>query len=360
MLYLAIDQHARQLTVNLRDEAGDVLLRRQVSTRWERVREFFAWLSRRAEGEGGLMAIVEVCGFNDWLLAMLGQYGCTEIVLVQPEKRSRKKTDYRDANQLGELLWTNRQRLLAGKPVQNIRRVRPPTARDAEDRQLTALRRRIGQLRTRTLNKVQGILRRHNLQQDCPTKTLKTKKARRWLGELALGEIDRLEMDQLLAQWDLWQQQLDQLEEKIRRRQQASDEAIILATIPGAAAYASLALSSRVGEIERFFRGASLANYWGITPGVRNSGEVTDRLGSITKQGSTMARFILGQLVMHVLRHDPVMKAWYQRIKRRRGSKIARVAVMRRLACIIWQMLKHRQPYQVGGPPRKRLVTAGG
>jgi len=48
MLYLAIDQHARQLTVNLRDEAGDVLLWRRVSTRWERVREFFAWLSRRA------------------------------------------------------------------------------------------------------------------------------------------------------------------------------------------------------------------------------------------------------------------------------------------------------------------------
>ncbi len=37
------------------------------------------------------------------------------------------------------------------------------------------------------------------------------------------------------------------------------------------------------------------------------------------------------------------MKEWYQRIKERRGAKIARVAVMRRLATIIWHMLKHNQ-----------------
>jgi len=41
MLYLAIDQHRKQLIVNLRNEEGDVLLRRQVSTQWDKVREFF-------------------------------------------------------------------------------------------------------------------------------------------------------------------------------------------------------------------------------------------------------------------------------------------------------------------------------
>ena len=40
MLYLAIDQHRKQLTVNLRNEHGDVMLKRQVSTEWERVRSF--------------------------------------------------------------------------------------------------------------------------------------------------------------------------------------------------------------------------------------------------------------------------------------------------------------------------------
>ena len=134
-----------------------------------------------------------------------------------------------------------------------------------------------------------------------------------------------------------------------------SPTAAIIATIPGAGAYSSLTLSSRIGSIERFPRPSSLANYWGLTPGCRNSGDVTDRLGSITKQGSATARYILGQLVLHVLRRDGAMRAWYLRIKKRRGSKIARVAVMRRLATILWHMLKHHQAYQVGGPPRQKL-----
>src|SRR3990172_3999767 len=149
MLYLAIDQHRKQLTVNLRDEQGDVVLKRQVSTEWTRVRIFLEEVQTRSLPEGGFVTIVEVCGFNDWLLKLLVEYGCRETVLVQPGKRTKNKTDRRDANALGELLWTNRQRLLAGKKVQNVRRVVPPSEGDSEDRQLTALRQRLGRLRTR-------------------------------------------------------------------------------------------------------------------------------------------------------------------------------------------------------------------
>src|SRR6187549_731663 len=85
MLYLAIDQHAKQLTVNLRDEEGRILLARQVSTRWEKVRTFFSELRQQAAEHGGFIAIVEVCGFNDWLLAMLKEYGCRETVLMQTD-----------------------------------------------------------------------------------------------------------------------------------------------------------------------------------------------------------------------------------------------------------------------------------
>jgi transposase len=354
MLYLGIDQHRKQLTVSVRNEAGDVVLRRQVSTVWERVRAFFERLREQAEVEGGFVAIVEVCGFNPWLLKLLGEYGCRDTVLIQVEKRSKKKTDRRDAHQLSGLLWVNRQRLLAGQKVEGVRRVAPPTERDAEDRQLTALRQRVSQLRTRTINKVKHLLRKHNLEQDQPAKGIGTKKTRKWLAALALGSIDRLEMNLLLEQWKLWDEQLDKLKLEIRRRQANSPTAAVIATIPGCAAYGSLALASRIGVIERFPRPSSLANYWGLTPGCRNSGEVTDRLGSITKQGSAMARFILGQMVLHVLRRDGAMRAWYSGIKKRRGSKIARVAVMRRLATIIWHMIQRHEPYKIARPsPRK-------
>jgi transposase len=125
----------------------------------------------------------------------------------------------------------------------------------------------------------------------------------------------------------------------------------LIATLYGTkAGYAALALSAIIGPVNRFPRPRSLANYFGLTPGCRNSGEVTQRLGSITKQGSKMARFLLSQLSLHVLRRDGWMREWYKRIKRRRGSKIARVAVMRRLATILWQMLTRREPYLAGDP----------
>jgi transposase len=356
MLYLAIDQHRKQLTVNLRNESGDVVLKRQVSTAWPRVRGFLEEVRQASLPEGGFVAIVEVCGLNDWLLKLLAEHGCRETILVQPEKRSKQKTDRRDAGALGELLWVNRQRLLAGKKVQGVRRVQLPTPAEAEDRQLTAWRQRLGQCRTRTINKIKHILRKHNLEQECPTKGLDTIKGRKWLGQLALGAIDRLELDQLQAQWKLWDEQIARLELEIEKRQARNATAAVLATVPGCGAYGSLALAARIGRIERFPRPASLANYWGLTPGCRNSGEATDRLGSITKQGSAMARFILAQVTLHVLRRDAHMRAWYGRIKRRRGSKIARVAVMRRLATIIWQMVKYNQPYVIGGPPRRKLA----
>ena len=158
MLYLGIDQHRKQLTVNLRDEQGTIILRRQVSTTWLKVRAFFAELRERAEAQGGLAAIVEVCGFNDWLLKMLAEYGCRHIVLAQAEHRSKKKTDRRDAHALSELLWTNRGRLASGERLANIRRVQPASPADGADRQLTVLRKRLAQLRTRTLNRIQHLL----------------------------------------------------------------------------------------------------------------------------------------------------------------------------------------------------------
>ena len=70
MLYLGIDQHKRQLTVNLRSEDGSVILKRQVSTEWERCVRFLPILPKGGP-EGGFLAILEVCGMNPWLLAML-------------------------------------------------------------------------------------------------------------------------------------------------------------------------------------------------------------------------------------------------------------------------------------------------
>jgi transposase len=346
MFYLGIDQHARQITISLRDESGDVVQARQVSTQPEKVHAFFQQLTReRLHESESFVAVLEVCGFNDWLIRLLREYRCHKVILIQPDDRKKCKTDRRDAAALSELLWANRDRLLQGKPVRGLRQIEIASGTDQENRRLTRLRQEAGQARTRLVNKVRHIVRRHNLQWQMPTKRFPTKAGIAWLKPLALPEIDRLEMNHLLADIEQAQQRVKELEQVIAQRCGVSAEAVLLSSMPGVSYFTATSLACRVGRVERFPRARSLANYWGLTPGCRNSGENTQRLGNITKAGSGMARWLLAQVTIKVLRKDARLREWFKRIKRRRGATIARVAVMRKLATIIWHMLSRRKTY---------------
>lgn len=354
MLYIGIDQHSKQITVCVRNQEGDAILRRQVSTRPEKIATFFEQI---VQLDAQFMAILECCGFNDWLIQELRKYNCQEIVLIHPEKPSKKKTDRRDARKLCDLLWLNRERLAAGQTVHGLRRVYIATQQEQEDRQLTALRKHLAQRLTRATNKIHRILHRHNLMWQYPTKVFKTKTGMAWLETVQLPEMDRFEVDMLLQEWKSLEEQIAQVNAKIVERASRTDPECplnstqILMTAPGVSHYSGLGLSSRIGPIKRFPRPRSLANYFGLTPGSRNSGESQRRPGSITKEGSKFARFLLGQLVIQFLKQDPKMRDWYRRIKLRRGSKIAQVAVMRRITTIFWHMLTYREPYSIGAPP---------
>jgi transposase len=346
MLYLGIDQHARQITISLRDQSGDVLQARQVSTQPERINAFFQQFTRERLRNGeSFVAVLEICGFNDWLVRLLQDYRCHKVIMIQPDDRKKRKTDRRDAAALSELLWVNRDRLVHGRPVRGLRQVDIASSTDQENRRLTTLRKEARQARTRVINKIRHILRRHNMQWEMPTKTFPTKPAIAWLKKLALPVIDRLEMDYLLADLEHVEQRFAALEKVIAERCGTSEEAVLLSSMPGVGRFTATALACRVGRVERFPRAHSLANYWGLTPGCRNSGENNQRLGSITKAGSAMARWLLAQVAHQALRKDARLREWFKRIKRRRGATIARVAVMRKLATIIWHILSKKKTY---------------
>jgi transposase len=310
-------------------------------------------VQQQADGdEDAYVAILEVCGFHDWLVKRLKEdERCHEVIVIQPRRRSRKKTDRRDANGLSELLWVNRARLLQGDRVQGVRRIQLPSEQQKQDRELTQMRNMLVRNRTQTLNRIHNILRRHNLEWDRPTKTFQTKRVRQWLRTLELGDVERVILDQLLVQWDLWDQQIAQLNDQIKIRFAKNEDAQLLSTIHGVSQFMALAIACRIGPIQRFPRGRSLANFFGLTPSSNSSGDA-QRRGSITKEGNRMVRFLLGQLVVHQLRRDGDLRKWYQQIKRRRGSRIARVAVMRRLTVILWHMLKKREAWKPGSRPQ--------
>jgi hypothetical protein len=73
-----------------------MMLKRQVSTQWDRVRAFLGNIAENGRSEGGLQAILGVGGMNPWLLKMLQEHGCRETAVNQRTERSKQKTDRRD------------------------------------------------------------------------------------------------------------------------------------------------------------------------------------------------------------------------------------------------------------------------
>jgi len=346
MLYLSIDQHKHHLTINIRNEHGEVIQKGQVSTTHADIDDFFVTFAKKARKHRGYMAIVEVCGFNDWLLEKLKKTRCSEIVVVQPDNSAVNKTDKRDANALGELLWNNRKRLQGGQRPNGIRRVFPPDPADAQVRQLANFRQYLVKQRTKTINKIKGIINKHNMAQDAPTEDYSTKKFKKWIDHVPLPVVDRIEVNMNIQSWELHDKQILEVEaELVKRSEVRMADVVRLKTLPGISAMGAITLLSRIGDIKRFKNPDSLANYFGLTPGCHNTGG-KHRVGGITKRGNAIARHVLNFAVIHIIRKDPLMKAWHKKIKSKKGTKTAKVAVMRKLATIIWHMLRWEKPYQ--------------
>lgn len=123
------------------------------------------------------------------------------------------------------------------------------------------------------------------------------------------------ELDLLLTQWELVEEQLTLVNADIAERVVEQPRVLNLMTISGCGAFTALAIASRVGRIDRFRSGRSLTNFFGLTLTCSSSGESGDRLRHISKQGSSIVRFLLGQLVTRVLRDDTLLRRWCNGIK---------------------------------------------
>src|SRR5207253_919192 len=100
-----------------------------------------------------------------------------------------------------------------------------------------------------------------------------------------------------------------------------------------------------LGDPQRFTNSKALASYGGIIPREYSSGG-HQRLGGVTKQGSSLLRFHWGEAGAHAARHDPELKRFYHRKLVHKGLGKARVAVARKLGIRLWIMLRDEIDYQ--------------
>lgn len=110
-------------------------------------------------------------------------------------------------------------------------------------------------------------------------------------------------------------------------------------THPGVGPVTALATEVFLGDPQRFTDGKALVSYAGIILQEYSSGR-QQRLGGVTKQGSPLLCFLLGEAGVHAARRDPGLKCFYRRKLLQKGPGKARVAVARKLGIRLWIMLR--------------------
>jgi transposase len=98
---------------------------------------------------------------------------------------------------------------------------------------------------------------------------------------------------------------------------------------------------AEIGDIARFPNARKLASWAGLTPTVRGS-DLSVRHGHISKQGSAWLRWVLNQAAQTAKR-SPEFSAAYAAISKRRGKKIATIAIARKLLTRAYHLLAAAQ-----------------
>jgi len=117
-----------------------------------------------------------------------------------------------------------------------------------------------------------------------------------------------------------------------------------LTTIPGIGPFIAIVLVLELGDIHRFASAKHVASYVGLTPRVRGSAGWV-RAGHITKEGNRLLRWVLVLAATQAVRRPGPLRSWFHAVKKRRGKKVARVALARRLAEIVFHVWKHECDY---------------
>jgi transposase len=104
------------------------------------------------------------------------------------------------------------------------------------------------------------------------------------------------------------------------------EEVLRLMTIPGVDATVALSLVAAVSDFRRFSRPERLVSYLGLNPRVRQSGNQAASHGRITKQGHAHAHGMLVEAAFTAARTPGPLRAFFERVRARRGVQIAIVA----------------------------------
>jgi transposase len=171
-----------------------------------------------------------------------------------------------------------------------------------------------------------------------------TKAGRQELEQLPLLRYGAERRQRLLAALDGLEAEIGELDRRVAEEARQRPEAVRLMTHPGVGPVTALAMVLTLGPAQRFESGKQVASYFGLIPSEQSSGG-KQRLGRISKQGSSFLRFLLVEAGQTAARYDPQLQRFYRRLAVRKHRSLAKVAVARKLATRLYLMLRENWTY---------------
>jgi transposase len=122
----------------------------------------------------------------------------------------------------------------------------------------------------------------------------------------------------------------------------------LLMTAPGVGPVTAVRFAAAIDEVERFGDAHGVESYLGLIPGENSSGDAKKKhMKGITKAGPPRVRWTLTQAAWTATRcrkHDPMVE-WARQIEARRGKKVSVMALVRKLAGVLYAMWRDGKPY---------------
>jgi len=278
---------------------------------------------------------MEASGHGRWFERLLGELQFElwigDAAAIKTKRVRKQKTDRQDAQLLLTLMMEDR-----------FPRIWVPGAENRDLRQLLWHRHRLVQMRTRIMNQLHVVALNEGVRRK---KALWRPAGRSELESLVLAPWASRRRQDLL-------ELLDQLTPKIQELSRALEEeaekrvvARRLMTHPGVGPLTALAFELVIGTPARFRCAKQIASYVGLVPAEDSSGD-RRRLGHISKQGNSLLRFLLVEAAQVTVRTQPQWRSKFFHLAMRRGRKIAKIAMARKLAVHLYWMWRQGWDYE--------------
>lgn len=324
--YVGVDFHPYQQTVAFVDKYGEIKTRQFWHTDKVSLKKFYQGFPK------GSVVGVEASGSFRWFEKMLFELQLElEIgnpALIRKMALSVHKSDKRDAEHILDLLLTGRFPAVRKRSQKSQTILAWLNYRDSLVRHRTA----IG-------NQLQAMARSFGL----PRFQTKAKTAKeRIVSQTNDGDLLLLINSRFTCYGNLTKE-IDLLEEKLHLEAEQDEQAKLLETHSGIGDLTALCLVHTLGDVGRFARKEQVTAFVGLAPLNESSGEKR-RIGHISKHGSRLLRFLLGQAAQSS--KDEKLRSFYTQVSRRRGRPKAKVAAARKLLERCYIMLRDNIDYE--------------